>query len=109
MRTKAEINALIATLVRLNAAILKRARDAGYGEPGDDDEVEDANYAAFNSNAQLLCALYWVMGQDTISQRDAPCPKCKGIGAPWNNSASVPCDDCGGSGLAKARGETDAG
>ena len=26
------------------------------------------------------------------------CPKCKGIGAPWNNSASIPCDECGGTG-----------
>jgi len=26
------------------------------------------------------------------------CPKCNGVGAPWNNSSSVPCDQCGGSG-----------
>ena len=27
-----------------------------------------------------------------------PCVACNGVGAPWNNSASVPCPECGGSG-----------
>jgi hypothetical protein len=27
------------------------------------------------------------------------CQKCNGVGAPWNNSASVPCDLCGGTGI----------
>lgn len=27
-----------------------------------------------------------------------PCEKCKGVGAPWNNSSSVLCESCGGSG-----------
>lgn len=27
------------------------------------------------------------------------CLKCNGVGAPWNNSASVPCDLCGGTGV----------
>lgn len=26
------------------------------------------------------------------------CEKCNGVGAPWNNSASVPCDSCLGTG-----------
>lgn len=26
------------------------------------------------------------------------CGKCNGVGAPWNNSSSIPCVDCGGSG-----------
>jgi hypothetical protein len=26
------------------------------------------------------------------------CPECKGVGAPWNNSASVPCARCNGTG-----------
>lgn len=26
------------------------------------------------------------------------CPDCNGVGAPWNNSASVPCKRCGGTG-----------
>jgi len=29
---------------------------------------------------------------------ETPCAKCKGVGAPWNNSASVPCPDCNGTG-----------
>lgn len=33
-----------------------------------------------------------------------PCHKCKGIGAKWNNSSSVPCDACGGTGLAGVPG-----
>ena len=32
----------------------------------------------------------------------AICPKCKGIGAPWNNSASVPCTECEGTGRVPA-------
>ena len=26
------------------------------------------------------------------------CKKCNGVGAPWNNSASPPCDECKGTG-----------
>src|ERR1035441_368638 len=35
-----------------------------------------------------------------------PCGKCKGVGAPWNNSASVPCEDCGGTGNGSVPGCT---
>jgi DnaJ-class molecular chaperone len=38
-----------------------------------------------------------------------PCGKCKGVGAPWNNSASVPCDDCGGTGTSPNGRQTTAG
>lgn len=33
-----------------------------------------------------------------------PCPKCKGVGAPWNNSSSVPCDACDGDKLNRVPG-----
>lgn len=33
-----------------------------------------------------------------------PCSKCKGVGAPWNNSSSVPCDACDGDGHARVPG-----
>lgn len=66
MRSETEIKDLVEKLERFNAAILQHAQNAGYGKVEDDDEVESADYASFNSNAQLLCALYWVMGQDTI-------------------------------------------
>lgn len=33
-----------------------------------------------------------------------PCAACNGVGAPWNNSASVPCPECGGSGCAGVPG-----
>lgn len=32
------------------------------------------------------------------AEMQKPCEACKGIGAPWNNSASVPCSACGGTG-----------
>lgn len=28
------------------------------------------------------------------------CPECRGVGASWNNSASVPCANCNGTGIA---------
>lgn len=33
------------------------------------------------------------------------CPDCKGVGAPWNNSASVPCKRCKGTGRIKVPDE----
>lgn len=40
---------------------------------------------------------------DTDKIREAlkqwvPCVECKGVGAPWNNSSSVPCPRCNGNG-----------
>ncbi len=32
------------------------------------------------------------------------CSQCNGVGAPWNNSASVPCTACDGDGLARVPG-----
>ncbi len=55
MRTKEEIGALIDKLRRFNSCL--NAQIAA----GDDEAM-----CAFNSNSTMLCALQWVMGEDTI-------------------------------------------
>jgi hypothetical protein len=52
MRSPSEVNDLIDTLERLNQAALR--------------EQDDEHFAIFNHNSQLLCALRWVTGEDTI-------------------------------------------
>ena len=37
-------------------------------------------------------------GAAGCERKTLPCPTCRGIGAGWNNSAAIPCKDCGGTG-----------
>ena len=61
MRPLPEIQAMIETLERLNKAALARIDECK-------DRADAEEFAIFNHNSQLLCALRWVMGDDTIKR-----------------------------------------
>jgi len=52
---------MIETLERLNKAALARIDECK-------DRADAEEFAIFNHNSQLLCALRWVMGDDTIKR-----------------------------------------
>ena len=66
MRSEQEVAKLVATLERHNEVLEKQM--AGLTTDG---EAFDESAGAFNSNAKLLCALYWVLGNNTINVRGA--------------------------------------
>ena len=61
MRTQAEIESLVATLEAHNTVIVKELDTLKT-----DVERFDELAGMFNGNRQLLCALKWVLGEDTI-------------------------------------------
>lgn len=63
MRAEAEVAALVMKLESQNLAMEKQL-----GRLTQDGEAFDEVAFAFNHNGTLLCALRWVLGEDTINQ-----------------------------------------
>ena len=63
MRTNDEVLALVTKLEKHNSIIDRQLRD---------NTADDGCFAAYNSNSMLLCALRWVLGEDTITVRESP-------------------------------------
>lgn len=64
MRSEKEIQAMISLFKRNNASIEKQLLKLR-----NDAEGFDTLAALFNDNAKLLCALTWVLGENTITIR----------------------------------------
>ncbi len=62
MRTKEEVQHLIVLLERFQVAHLANINSGN----------TDESMAAFNNNSTMLCALRWVMGEDTITSQVKP-------------------------------------
>lgn len=61
MRTEEQVRAMVERLERINERLAEQLRASRIIE--EFDEIA----ATFNSNGSLLCALHWVLGDDTIS------------------------------------------
>lgn len=72
------------------------------------DQIDSALTDACNANPQLhwrgiLDSRVIEVDHEGATPGLMPCPDCNGIGAPWNNSASILCERCCGSGRIPSR------
>ncbi len=65
IRSEAEIRAMVAALTRFNDAIALELATCS-----------DEHLHTFNTNAMLLCALQWALGEDTMRHAKIVDAKC---------------------------------